>query len=436
MNELRTDLTRRITDVVGAGRSAAVADLASYAIDGVTPGAVAFPDCVEQVSQLLAFANTNELSVVPRGGATAMARGSLPRSVDIVVCLERLNKVLDYSPEDMTIAVQAGVTLDQMQSLMAEKGQMLPLDPPLPGQATAGGMLATNASGPLRYQFGMPRDFALGTVVVYADGTVAKAGGRTVKNVAGYDMTRLHIGALGTLGIIVEATFKVTPRPKSLVTVSGTFATLAEAAAAARALRMARIVPWSLVLLGPGAVPDQTAAFTVAVRLGGQPVVVGPQTQRAMDTLRESGGASVGEVADAEASFWPVVRDWPATAASASSVMVRMGIAPSHLRDVMASSLGIAARHGLAAVTLAHPGAATVYCSLVGDDTALNNAVNGMVAAVKEWNGNLSLEHCPVGLKAHLPVWGGAGADDLTQRVKKTFDPKCILNPGRFVGGI
>ena len=240
---------------------------------------MAFPDSVEQVSRLLAFANDNGLTVVPRGGATAMAKGNQPRQVDMVVSLERMDKVLDYSPEDMTIAVQAGVTLEQMQHLMAEKGQMLPLDPPLPGRATVGGMLATNASGPLRYQFGMPRDFALGSVVVYADGTVAKAGGRTVKNVAGYDMTRLHIGAFGTLGIIVEATFKVTPRPKSLVTVSGTFATLAEAAAAARALRMARIVPWSLVLLGPGAVAGQDAPFTVAVRLGGQPVVVGPQAQ-------------------------------------------------------------------------------------------------------------------------------------------------------------
>jgi glycolate oxidase FAD binding subunit len=431
-----TDLAARVTDIVGAGGSAASGDLASYAVDGVTPSAVALPDSVEQVSQLLALASANELSVVPRGAATAMARGSLPRQVDLVVCLERLSKVLDYSPEDMTITVQAGVTLDRMQSLMAEKGQMLPLDPPLSGLATAGGMLATNASGPLRYQFGTPRDFALGTVVVYADGTVAKAGGRTVKNVAGYDMTRLHIGALGTLGIIVEATFKVTPLPKSLVTVSAVFATLADAAAAARALRMARIVPWSLVLLGPGALAGQNAAFTVAVRLGGQPVVVGPQTQRAIDTLREMGGASVGEVTGAEVSFWPVVRDWPATAASADGVMVRLGIAPSHLRDVMVSSLEIAAHHGVAAATLAYPGAATVYCSLMGDDTALGNVVNGMVAAVKEWNGNLALERCPSGLKAHLPVWGGARADDLTLRVKKTFDPKGILNPGRFVGGI
>jgi glycolate oxidase FAD binding subunit len=436
MNDLRTDLAGRVTEIMGADSSVVVADLAAYAVDGVAPGAVAFPDSVEQVSRLLAFANDNGLSVVPRGGATAMAKGSLPHRVDIVVCLERLNKVLDYSPEDMTIAVQAGVTLGHMQSLMAEKGQMLPLDPPLPGQATAGGMLATNASGPLRYQFGMPRDFALGTVVVYADGTIAKAGGRTVKNVAGYDMTRLHIGAFGTLGIITEATFKVTPQPKCLVTVSGAFATLAEAATAARALRMARIVPWSLVLLGPGAVADGNAAFTVAVRLGGQPVVVGPQTQRAVDTLKELRAAAVGEVVDAEETFWPVVRDWPATTASNNGVMVRMGIAPSHLREVMASSLDIAARHGLAAATIAHPGAATVYCSLAGDDAALGNAVNGMVAAVKEWNGNLSLERCSSALKAHLPVWGSAGADDLTLRVKQTFDPKGILNPGRFVGGI
>ena len=121
---------------------------------------------------------------------------------------------------------------------------------------------------------------------------------------------------------------------------------------------------------------------------------------------------------------------------SNDGVMVRMGVAPSHLRDVMASSLDIAARHGLTAATVAHPGAATVYCALSGPEAALVDATNGLVAVVKEWNGNLSLERSPGALKARLPVWGGAGADDLTKRVKQTFDPKGILNPGRFVGGI
>ena len=244
-----------------------------------------------------------------------------------------------------------------MQQLMAEQGQMLPLDPPLPGRATVGGILATNASGPLRYQFGMPRDLALGAVVVYADGTVAKAGGRTVKNVAGYDMTRLHIGAFGTLGIIVEATFKVTPRPKSLVTVvwhirhPGRGGSGGTGSAHGSHCALVAGACWAG---SGGRVARQS--YTVAVRLGGQPVVVGPQSQRALDTLKE-------------AQQQPTSANWPALRRRSGRLCAtgrRQRRAPaaswcgwvSHHPTYVTSwrqSLDVAARHGLTATTLAYP---------------------------------------------------------------------------------
>jgi glycolate oxidase FAD binding subunit len=336
----------------------------------------------------------------------------------------------------MTITAQAGVTLAHIQRLLAEREQTLPLDPPLPERATVGGILATNASGPLRYQFGMPRDLALGAVVVYADGTVAKSGGRTVKNVAGYDMTRLHIGAFGTLGVIVEATFKVSPLPRVLVTSVGTFATLAAAVSAARALRMARIVPWSLALVGPGALASRGDGYTVAVRLGGQPAVVTPQKQRALDTLKEAQGSAVAEAANAEETFWPQVRDWPATMGDAESVMVRIGVAPSRVQNALEAAQNAAAGRSVTSSSLAFPGAATVYCSLAGDAAHVADAVASLTAAAKELNGNLVVERCPSALKGRLAAWGGAQADALTQRVKQTYDPHATLNPGRFVGGL
>lgn len=433
MDAVQTDLAAAIAALAGEASLVPAARLASYAVDGKTPQAAVMPDSADQVAKLLAFADGARLAVVPWGGGTAMSVGGIPRRVDIVLSTERLNKVLDYSPEDLTVTVQAGVTLAQVQALLAAHEQMLPLDPPLPGRATLGGILATNASGPLRYQYGMPRDLALGMLVAYADGVIAKSGGRTVKNVAGYDMTRLHIGAYGTLGVIVEATFKVSPIPKMYVTVAGSFSALAGAVAAARALRMARIVPWSLVLLGPGTLPAAGSAYTVAVRLGGQPAVIGPQAQRAIETLTTAQGTGVAEVSGAEETFWPAVRDWPGSAGG-EGVLLRVGVAPSHTGDVMAGLQNLAGRHNLQATLLAYPGAATVYCHLAGAAGDAQAAIDGVVAVVKEWSGNLTIEHCPLQMKQSVSVWGPASADALTQRVKQTFDPKGTLNPGRFVG--
>ncbi len=436
MRDVKTDIAAQLAEIAGAAGMASAAELPRFAIDGVVPSAVVAPETVEQVSRVVAFANANGLAVIPRGGGTMMSIGGAPRAVDIVLSMSRLAKVIDYSPEDMTVTAQAGVTLATLQTLLAARSQMLPLDPPLPPRATVGGVLATNASGPLRYQFGMPRDFALGTVVVYADGTIAKAGGRTVKNVAGYDMTRLHIGAFGTLGVIVEATFKVAPLPKSMVTAAARFATLAAATAAARALRMARIVPWSLVLAPPAALSGRPDGYTVAVRLGGQAVVVTPQLQRALETLKEAQGSAVAEIDKAEETFWPNVRDWPNTIGGGEGVLVRIGVAPSQAQNVLAAAQDIAARQGVTASALAFPGAATIFCHLAGAPESCMDAVAGLLAVVNEWNGNLVVERGPRLLKERMSVWGSAGADALTQRVKQTFDVNNVLNPGRFVGGL
>lgn len=436
MSDTKVELAARVGDIVGGAGLAPAAELAAYAVDGCVPGVVAMPDSVEQVARLLALANEAGYKVVPWGGGTAMGVGGIPSGVDIVLSTARLAAVLDYSPDDMTITVQAGATLAMLQGRMAGHGQMLPLDPPLPARSTVGGVLATNASGPLRYQFGMPRDLALGAVVVYPDGTVARSGGRTVKNVAGYDMTRLHIGAYGTLGVIVEATFKVAPLPKMQVTVAGQFASLAAAVLAARALRMARIVPWSLLLAAPGALAGAGDGYTVAVRLGGQPAVVTPQQQRALDTLHEAKGSDVREVAQAEEMLWPQARDWPLTAGDSADAMVRIGVAPSQMQNVLSAAQDIAARHGLAVSSIAFPGAATVYCSLSGAPQALLAAAQGLTAVTKEWNGNLLLERCPLLLKQHMSVWQPGEADALTRRVKQTYDARATLNPARFVGGL
>jgi FAD/FMN-containing dehydrogenase len=174
----------------------------------------------------------------------------------------------------------------------------------------------------------------------------------------------------------------------------------------------------------------------VAVRLAGPPSAVAPQAQRAIEALASAQASAPAEVPDAETSLWPLVRDWPAVTGGSDSVMLRIGVAPSHVADVMTGVGSIASRHGLSATAMAYPGAATLYCSLSPAGNVAADAINGMIALVKEWNGNTVVERCPASLKEKAPVWGAATADELTRRVKTTFDPQSTLNPGRFVGGI
>src|SRR5713101_4660140 len=162
-----------------------------FAIDGREPQEVIFAESVAHVSEIVRVANEGRLAVAPVGRGAFLHLGGIPRRYDLALSLQRLDRIVDYQPPDMTVTVEAGMTLAQLQGLLGEHGQWLPIDPPLPEQATIGGIVATNLSGPARLSQGTIRDFLIGLRVVQADGTVIKGGGRVVKNVAGYDLPKL-----------------------------------------------------------------------------------------------------------------------------------------------------------------------------------------------------------------------------------------------------
>src|SRR3990170_1256374 len=189
-----------------------------YAVDGMRPTAVARPSKVEEVAATLAEAFRLGAAVIPWGGGTAMTLGNLPRAYHLAVETCSLDRVVEYEPADLTITVEAGVTLDNLQSVLAEHGQSFPLDPPGWREATLGGVLASGATGPSRHAHRPAPGRVLGLRVAHADGRLSRGGGRVVKNVAGYDMPKLYLGSLGTLGVIVEASLKVAPLPESQAT--------------------------------------------------------------------------------------------------------------------------------------------------------------------------------------------------------------------------
>lgn len=268
------DLLGAVQAIVGEAHALPGAELFPHGIDGVVPRVVAFPADAGQIRAILALANERRLAVIPYGGGTQLGLGNPPERADIALSLSRLDKIVAYEPADMTVTVQAGVTLQALQRHLARHGQCLPFDPALPGRATVGGMIATREAGPLRQAFRGIADRLLGIEVVTADGKRAKAGGRVVKNVSGYEMGRLYTGSLGTLAVIVEATFKVQPRFETAAALIAAVDGVDEAASAIRALLDSDAEPVMLELLGGQARSDSSNGSGAPAPPGASAVLV------------------------------------------------------------------------------------------------------------------------------------------------------------------
>jgi glycolate oxidase FAD binding subunit len=272
-----------LQEIVGRGyaREAAEGD----AIDGVRPRFVVEPGSVEEVSALLRLSHRTGLAVAPRGGGTTLGWGATPRRLDLILSTARLNRVLEHAAGDLVVRAEAGVTLETLQAAVGAAGQRLALNPPEQG-ATLGGIVAANPSGPLRLRYGTVRDLLIGVTVVLADGTVAKAGGKVVKNVAGYDLCKLFTGSLGTLGVVVETIWRLHPLPAARRTVAVALASPEAAGAAVQDLLHAPGSPlvfdalelrWEWPsppgprLTGPSAAADGPARLSLTVGEGETP---------------------------------------------------------------------------------------------------------------------------------------------------------------------
>ena len=203
----------KLRGLVGAPHVLGGVECSPYVLEGRTPEAVVFPGCKEEICAILALAGEEGIPVTPWGGGTKLGIGLPPSRVGLVLGLRRLDRILEHEPGDLTATVEAGITLGALQARLGKRGQWLSLDPACPDRATVGGILASDASGPRRHLYGTARDLLIGLTVVSAEGAIVRGGGKVVKNVAGYDLPKLYIGSFGTLGVLVEATIRLRPRP-------------------------------------------------------------------------------------------------------------------------------------------------------------------------------------------------------------------------------
>ena len=418
--------------------------LKAYAVDGLAPKAVVIPGKVEGISRLLAYASLEKRTVVPRGNGTKMAAGAIPGKIDLVLSMVRINRITEHDIPNLSLSVEAGITLAEVQKKLAGtgKGSFLPLDPPYSEQATIGGIIATNSSGPRRYLYNSARDLLLGLKAVSPNGDVVAFGGKTVKNVSGYDMTKLMIGSWGALGVITEITTKLLPLPEASATLLASFGDLAKAGSLTRKILHSVLLPSAMELMDGRAAGHfgEKARYLVAFSLEGVGEAVDRQVAE-IGELAEREGAIDTKVLKGEddRTFWIRVRDF--ALASTASVILRSNVVISKLTETLGNYEKMAQAAGVDCALIGHAGNGILTSYILDYDAAKMDPVADLIGKFTDeaakHEGNLILESSPRDLKERVSVWGRPRSDDVVmRRLKETVDPGGVLNPGRFVGGV
>lgn len=448
-------LAKQLAAIVGAEHVFAGEQCARYAVDGKAPRVAAFPATVEELSGLMKLASRERMTVVPWGSGTQIGLGGIPSRVDFVVGLGRFNRVIDHEPADLTATFEAGALLREVRAYLSQSGQFLPLDPPFGERATIGGILATNASGPRRLRYGAARDLVIGIRVVHADGTITRGGAKVVKNVSGYDMPKLYIGSLGTLGIIVEATFRIYPLPTVERTWVASFQRGEAAACAVAQILASTVVPSGVELLSASAAQSVArqaglaipqGSIALACSVGSVADAVGAQIAQIKKICDQNGaGIGVPLEGDVQATFWATINEFVLGespggigAVLKTSVLLTKVLETIHRGEELARSIGLES----AAISEAGNGIVRHYWT--GQASSRDTAPDVMAKAIDTFResilrdgGSLMVLSAPPAVKAIIDVWGPVGrALPLMQELKRQFDPQMLLNPGRFVGGI
>ncbi len=406
---------------------------AGDAIDGVAPRWVVEPGSVKEVVEVLKVAHQRDLTVIGRGLGRHLTLGNPPRRADVIVSLGRMNRVLAYEPADMTVRVQAGCSLVALGSALHENDQWLPLDPPRAPRTTIGGVLATNLAGPLRASQGTARDLLIGIRTVGPDGTVVSGGGKVVKNVAGYDLPKAHVGALGTLGIIVDATFKVRPRPQHEGALEISCSDGAYAAGLALELRDT-CEPFWLQIANDGAPPKP---WRVIVGAGGrhEEVVAAVESYRATAEARGALSRTVPNAAEVRRDLADASAQLAHVVLKAATLATRVG-AWLDVLETAAVRVGATPRFH-----------ADLVCGVIrmsidsGSAENLGELVAELRPRFEDEGGSLIVERATSTQKEGLSevggVWGDPGPGlSLMRGLKEAFDPAGRLAPGRYVGGL
>jgi glycolate oxidase FAD binding subunit len=401
-------------------RAATAAD----AVCGVQPRLVLEPANEQQIAAVLRLANDVNLAVIPRGGGTKLSWGNPPFRADVILSTARLGKIIEHAWADLTVSVEAGCTIQYLQSALAQHGQRLALDPLWPTQATIGGVLSTNDSGSLRLRFGALRDLIIGVTLALPDGTLASSGGKVVKNVAGYDLPKLITGALGTLAVISRAVFRLHPLPRNAKTLSISGCNLEEMQRLILAVQDSKLAHTALQ-----ARIAQDAEPVVDILFEGTEAGIAAQEAQLRELARPV------PATDAPSTVWAASQELWNSANSARVAVAKITALPASIaRTPETLERAASSRNAHWKLTMQATGIGWLQLDAAPEN--LHALLSDLRFELEHAGGSLAVLHHPSDMQS-IDAWGTPGDSlPLMRAVKNQFDPKNTLNPGRFLGGI
>lgn len=396
-------------------------------VSGVLPQFVAEPDSEQQLAAILSMANEVGVAVIPRGGGTKLDWGNPPKRAELVLSTARLNRILEHAWADLTVTVEAGCTLHSLQKTLAQHGQRLAFDGLWPERATIGGVLSTNDSGALRLRFGALRDLIIGVTLALPDGTLASSGGKVVKNVAGYDLPKLATGALGTLGVITRAVFRLHPLPRATTTLTCVTDRAEKAKRVFAQLSDSKLAYSALQARFPDV--EKPEVF-LDVLFEGTPPGISQQIAQ-LQSL-----ASPLSFAESDHSVW-MARERLHSQSSrydGFSTMIRISAHPADAIPAIGNLCTMAVGRANFKAVVHATGLGTVH--MTGEKEQVSSLAKVFRKRMENAGGSMVVLGRSA-LTDDFNAWGNAGdALSLMRAVKHQLDPKSTLNPGRFVGGI
>lgn len=456
---LSKNAIERLKEIVG--RTAVLTgqtDLKSYSYDGTTnwyamPDVVVFPTTAEQISQIMRFASDGEIPVTVRGAGTCLSGGPVPVAGGIVLCTTRMNRIVAIDPENFSATAEAGVVLNDLNQQLAKQNLFFPPDPQSFLAATIGGCVSEGAGGPYAVKYGVFKHYLLGMTAVLPTGEILRLGGNTVKNVTGYDLPQLLCGSEGTLAVISQVTLRLLSKPQSSQTVLAVFDRVKSAGQAVFSVRTSGVVPAKIELMDnwvirqieqrtPLGLPVDAEAILL-FELDGAVESVAKEALKVIELCKNNGAAEVRAARDeTEAlNFWTARRaGFSAVFCSAPTVLAEDVTVPtSRIADFIDFINQLSEKTGLTIVMIGHAGDGNLHPSVLTDKNDAQHfaraekAVAEIFACALEMGGALSGEH-GIGLEKKRFLKQAVSAEEiaLLKAIKKAFDPKGILNPGKI----
>ena len=420
-----SDLTGMLMSAIGTQHLIAGPELS---IDGLTPRLLVKPGTAEEVAECLRICAEAGAAVVPSGLMTWLESGNPLRRADVVLSVERLSRIVEYSPPDLTVTAESGVPISVLNDIVEREGQWLPLDPSGYDRASLGAIAACASTGPLRLGFGSPRDYVIGLRLAHADGSQSKSGGKVAKNVAGYDMNKLYVGSYGTLAVMTELTFKLRPLPESFQTavVLGELGSLVRMA---RLILASEVLPASLFLtrgaFSSGST-EESRQWALRVRFADNATAVQHQMGLIVKLASES---EFGVPGTDENSMWAAV----ANVDRLGRYALRLSVPISASASVVEEASTIVPECAVSADL----GTGTIRLAFDAEDGVALDLTRQLRLRLAKHGGSLMIERATLAVRRQMDAWGEMGATaGLMRAVKERFDSQSILNPGRFACGI